>query len=593
MARRLLSALLLTSSLIPSAAEATPFQSARIRRIVDGKEVFINRQPAQVNQQASKGQEVSTGRSRAELLFDRRALGFLGKNSLIQLGESCFRLQQGQVLINGPQNSCMGSKVLGVRGTTYVLTTTPNNEYQLSVLAGEAVVSDESLLENTGEEPDILSLYPRLNPVIGFGSSAWGSNAGGKSIGEAAGLVLGDVSFFLPLMQAEGSRLTYSYSTASTNFDGFWGASTELGYKWFDPNNRSISSFLVGYDGWDSQTCFHSQLAVGGQWEKERWQFGVNGGIPLDGCENNLGYAIGRVGIPIINLGEQSVMLSLSPYVLHGIGNNYGGGRLGVAVPIGQHLSVSAYGQYDDLLNSVVGGQISYRFAPSGSFINDPNMAPKSAESPLPWQAKGHPFQTSQPVQLALGATTHQTLQSDRPLALISQTTDSAVMLKAGEEALFSTDGVFLSRSTMSSARYAQLIQQTMSGQNLLPESNLLSQTYSNLYGSPRPQVLGILGTDWRIAARTPFQRLRGSNNPVVPEDKLPKGQVVKDPEKSTYVCFASSEGANSGYYTGSIGGGGDIAEAIRFTTTDRDKASCAGKNVGTNDDVATSPVFI
>ena len=99
MIRRLFAALLLTSSLIPSAAEATPFQSARIRRIVDGKEVFINRQPAQVNQQANQGQEVSTGLSRAELLFDRRALGFLGNNSLIRLGESCFRLQQGQVLI--------------------------------------------------------------------------------------------------------------------------------------------------------------------------------------------------------------------------------------------------------------------------------------------------------------------------------------------------------------------------------------------------------------------------------------------------------------------------------------------------------------
>ena len=50
MIRRLFAALLLTSSLIPSAAEATPFQSARIRRIVDGKEVFINRQPAHVVQ---------------------------------------------------------------------------------------------------------------------------------------------------------------------------------------------------------------------------------------------------------------------------------------------------------------------------------------------------------------------------------------------------------------------------------------------------------------------------------------------------------------------------------------------------------------
>ena len=102
MIRRLFAALLLTSSLIPSAAEATPFQSARIRRIVDGREVFINRQPAQVNQQASKGQEVSTGLSRAELLFDRRAW-IPRKQQLDSPWESCFRLQQGQVLINEEQ----------------------------------------------------------------------------------------------------------------------------------------------------------------------------------------------------------------------------------------------------------------------------------------------------------------------------------------------------------------------------------------------------------------------------------------------------------------------------------------------------------
>ena len=57
---------------------AAPFNQATVRRIIDGREVFIDSAPASVNQSAERGQEVSTGSSRAELLFDRRALGFLG-----------------------------------------------------------------------------------------------------------------------------------------------------------------------------------------------------------------------------------------------------------------------------------------------------------------------------------------------------------------------------------------------------------------------------------------------------------------------------------------------------------------------------------
>jgi len=86
--------------LMPAAAEAAPFNSATIRRIIDGREVFIDRREATVDDTADRGQELSTGSSRAEVLFDRRALGFLGNNSLIRLGEDCFRLDRGQVLVN-------------------------------------------------------------------------------------------------------------------------------------------------------------------------------------------------------------------------------------------------------------------------------------------------------------------------------------------------------------------------------------------------------------------------------------------------------------------------------------------------------------
>ena len=72
-----------------------------------------------------------------------------------------------------------------------------------------------------------------------------------------------------------------------------------------------------------------------------------------------------------------------------------------------------------------------------------------------------------------------------------------------------------------------------MSGQNLLPESNVINLIYQQLYGLPDRTLLSILGSDWLIAARTPYPRLRGANNLVVPNNKLPKEKdSVEEPEE-------------------------------------------------------------
>ncbi len=583
---------------MPAAAEATPFNNATIRRIIDGREVFIDRREATVDDTADRGQELSTGSSRAEVLFDRRALGFLGNNSLIRLGEDCFRLDRGQVLINGPQNTCLGTKVLGIRGTTYVLTIQEDGNYELAVLSGEATVGDA--VENPVEDssPDILSMYPTLNPVIGFGSSAWGSSASGETLGEAAGLILGDASFFMPLSQSLGSNLLYSYTTASSNFDGAWGASTELGYKWFNPDNRSISSVLMGYDGWDSAGCFQSQLALGGLWQKGRWQFGVNGGIPLDQCINNLGYAIGQIGIPIADVGDQSITLSLSPYVLHGIGESFGGGRIGVNVPIGNQVMLSTYGQYDNLLDTVIGGQISYRFATKGGFVNDPNLQKQTASSPMPWQGKE--FNTSSPMQIAMGhqrdsspfqADTAEKVEISEMTNLIGST-DAVVQIKAGEQATFSRDGMLLSQKMMSKDRFSQLIFETMSGQNLLPESHAINLAYQQLYGVPDVTLLSTLGSDWLIAARTPYPRVRGEDNLVVPNNKLPKEEEEVVVKVETYVCRNFNTNWFSYYSSSNSMGVSNSSAATKFQTTDSSQASCSGKLAGSPSGT-TSPEFI
>lgn len=606
--RGLLPLALLAGCLGP--ALGAPFQNATVRRIIDGRQVFIDSQPARVNQTAGRGQQVRTGSSRTELLFDRRAIGFLGRNSLITLGQDCFRLSSGTVLVNGPQSTCLGSKVLGVRGTTYVLSASDQGGYELSVLTGEAVLANSAAEVadpgNSQGSVDILSRYPRLSPVIGFGSSAWGSNAGGKTLGEAAGLILGDLGFFTPLLQKGGSSLLYSYSTGSSNFDGFWGLSSELGYTWFDPNNRSSSTLLLGYDGWQQpagealSSCFHSQIAVGGQWQKNRWQFSANGGIPVDRCDNNLGFAMAQVGIPIVDLGNDSIHLSLAPYVMHGIGNSYGGGRIGLNVPIGNQLNLSAYGQYDDLLNSVVGGQISYRFATAGRFVRDPNLPAPGQRSPVPWQNQA--FNGGQPMQLALGMQS----QSDAYSPLLSQTENAVV--RAGESARLDASGNLISREPLSRERYEQLLINNLEGQNLLPESHAIATTYERLYRSSTPAVLAVTGVDWLIAARTPFPRLRASNNLVVPEDQLPKEQakqqqVSPDNNNSnnnnsnndnsnntptptpTYRYICRSVNSNPGgmgtlYYNGTTIGTGSAAAATVFTSPTSGDASCSGKIV-------------
>ena len=519
---------LLLAALTAGVGPAAGFEQATLRRMVEGRQVFIDQQPAQLQQSAKRGQQISTRSSRAELLFDRKALGYLGKNSLITLGQSCFRLQEGHVLINGRQQSCLGSRVLGVRGTTYALSRLTDGHYQLSVLLGEVRIANadaEPGPDDGDEAPgaqDILQRYPRLNPVVDLGSSAYGSNAGGKALGEAMGLVLGDAGIFLPLHQADGSRVLYNYSRANSNFDGFSGISSELGYRWFDANNRSLNGGLIGYDGWQGYGCFRSQLAVGAEWERNRWQFTALGGIPLDSCTDSIGYAMAGVAVPISRGQSQSAHLGLSPYVLHGNGENYGGGRLSLDVPIGPHLDLMAYSQYDGLLNTTVGGQIRVRFPVGNGAINDPNHQPLSPASPLPWQGN----RSRQGISIASVSREprHATLSDGE--GWLSAAGEGDVVVQAGEEALLDADGQLIRKQTLSQAQFDAVVELNLKGQHLLPESHAISRFYRQRYQQPAPPVLAVLGQDWYVNARDPMPRQRGSNNLQVPPDKLPKAQA-------------------------------------------------------------------
>jgi len=562
--------------------QAAPFNNAKVVRLVDGKEVFIDRQPARVNATAAKGQQVSTGISRTELLFDRRAIGFLGKNSLITLGQDCFRLKSGSVLINGSQQSCLGSKVLGVRGTTYVLSINTEGNYDLAVLHGEASVTDSSAAQSAITK-DILETYPRLNPVVSFGSSAWGSNTNGLSLGEAAGLVLGDLGFYVPIKQLPG-EVFYSYSTGSSNFDGFWGGSSEIGYSWFNPNNQSSNTLMVGYDGWKQPSCTHSQISAGAMWQREGVQLGINGGVPVDNCESQLGFAMAQFGVPLIPMGEQALQLTLSPYLLHGLGENYGGGRASLGIPFSQTVQLMGYGQYDELLDTVVGGQLRISFGLGGGFVNDPNLQTPQQRSPLP-MAKQQ-FNNGQPWQVALRAP-HQTSSEDNEL--ISQ--DTGARFKAGEKATLSPRGTIISRGQLTAAEYKALTMNHLTGQNLLPEGNAINSTYQNLYGLHSPGLMAVTGANWLVAARTPYPRLRGANNLEVPDDKLPRNKPRPTENISTttryeYICAYDGKNGNlpAGYgiYLGGSMGTGNTTDATKFIVDKKSHIKCTSSyNVG------------
>ena len=131
-------------------AQAASYRQAKIKRMIDGRQVYINGKTAKVNDVARSGSQVRTGKSRAELLFDNSSVGFLGRSSVITLGSDCLKIAKGSFLVSGPQRACLGSKVLGVKGTTFVIDRAGSN-YNVIMLEGVAYIGDVDGYEETEE----------------------------------------------------------------------------------------------------------------------------------------------------------------------------------------------------------------------------------------------------------------------------------------------------------------------------------------------------------------------------------------------------------------------------------------------------------
>ncbi len=144
----------------PIAAQAG-VNLATISEILDGNQVFIQNRQASVNDRASRGQRVLTREARAALLFNNGAVGRLGKNSILTVGDRCAQLRRGQILVSGAANSCSSSVVAGVRGTTYLLEVDDNDQTFVKVLEGEvSVASERVVIPEDGEFGTIVPNSP-------------------------------------------------------------------------------------------------------------------------------------------------------------------------------------------------------------------------------------------------------------------------------------------------------------------------------------------------------------------------------------------------------------------------------------------------
>jgi hypothetical protein len=154
-------ALVLASSSTALAAPAVP-TSATVQQILDGKELYIDARQAVVKQKASAPQDISTGKSRGQLAFASGAVGRLNRESRLRLGDSCFLLSKGQILVSGVQSGCTRSSRLSVRGTNYLLEVNDNQEAELSVLEGSVEVQALKNGEPTEAAPTRVEAGQRL-----------------------------------------------------------------------------------------------------------------------------------------------------------------------------------------------------------------------------------------------------------------------------------------------------------------------------------------------------------------------------------------------------------------------------------------------
>jgi hypothetical protein len=281
---------------------------------------------------------------------------------------------------------CIGDKVAHHK-STIIVEQDDAGTYTVAVLAGQAEIDEAEPLVDSNY--DILRRYPSIGSTIGAGTAGY-ANAYPSS----GGLIVGSVDYFLPLAQHRASSILYSYTATGSNFDGYWGVSTEIGYRWFTPSDKSATSLYIGYSGFDSPSCFNNLVNLGGGWEKGRWRLGATAGLKTGGCDAGFNFGSINISAPIAKFNQiRTAYLSFTPYLIWGDNilslSNYDGSgssvspgaKLSLNAPVSESVSVGTYASIDTINGVSIGGLLKVRFPTGGKIIRDPNLDPQAQEA--------------------------------------------------------------------------------------------------------------------------------------------------------------------------------------------------------------------
>ena len=438
---------------------------------------------------ANKNDTVTTRMTKAWVVLNEANPDVIMKNdTTIIVGKSCLELDKGGALFVGktcisiPNLSANASSSVDIQSSV-VIERGDQELFTVKSLAGQAVIGSGSFMTKDGYGN--ANRYPTISPRIDLGVSGF-TNAYPSS----GGLVVGGIAGFVPLSQARQKSILYSYSTLGSNFDGYSGAATEVGYRWFVPSLKTTNSVYLGYSGFETPSCFSSLVNVGGQWERARWRIGASGGLQAGGCNSGFSFGAVSLSVPIAKTDPfRTVYLSITPYVIWGENvispfnyENGGssvspGARLSASVPLSERISFDVYGGADAVYGAMVGGRFSWRIPVGGNIVNDPNLVankPKQTD-PLPEQ------QLNQ--------------------------TGGQVVVSESYKAVFTADGKLVGEvEKMSAKEISALITDYMQGFEPLPESNRIAKVAAR-NGALTTSVAGTLGSYYLESASMPISR--------------------------------------------------------------------------------------